>query len=207
MKRCRNCTAHTLCTSPVIESGDTRTRFWKILAWSLQALYDGLWPRQDWRGVPYPRGGSSEEGNLAGRQLAGGYFGCLWGIKADLEFYGNTMGLEGLGDANPCLCCRADNRDDSRPWTDHREGAAWEATIWTDATWRPAHPIHCPLFDLPGFTVLMIFIDLMHTRYIGTDQWFCGSVLYLLCYMIMPGTPEENCTAVFARMKRHWKDL
>ena len=181
-------------------------RFFSILKWSFNAAYDGYFPYLDWTGKPYPTDGSCPEGLLAGQPLCGEYFMVLWGLKGDLEYFDNTLGLEGPGDANACVCCRANNRDAERPWTDHREGAAWEATEFTDATWRPTHPNPCELFNIIGVTVLSIIVDLMHTKHIGVDQYFHASVLALLCYHVMPGTPTQNLAEIWEILYDHWQD-
>ena len=109
--------------------GNTEKVFYRVLAWSLLALYEGKWPEFDWNGQPWPAG--SIEATLAGTDLAGGFFAPLWTLKQDLEHTSNSMGLQNSGSAHPCSLCDCDNRDASRPWTDFSRTAAWRATIWT----------------------------------------------------------------------------
>lgn len=33
----------------------TKDIFFRILSWSLLAMWEGVWPSRDWRGVPYTR--------------------------------------------------------------------------------------------------------------------------------------------------------
>ena len=47
--------------------------------------------------------------------------------------------------------------------------------------------------------------DLMHVKHLGTDQYFNGSVLWLLVYRILPGTAAENLQRVMLRAKDFWK--
>ena len=63
----------------------TMDEIWRVVVWSLEALYEGKWPATDHRGVPYPA--NSAEGLIAGQDLAGGYRGLLWMIKGDLKFF------------------------------------------------------------------------------------------------------------------------
>ena len=139
----------------------------------MRALYVGKWPEADWEGVPYPP--DSEEGRLAGRWLADGFFGVIWGLKGDLEYCHSALGLNSPGSGLPCNFCQADNRDGSRPWTDMNQGAAWEATVWTPDAWKLAHPSCNPLFMLPGVTILFLMVDMLHVLHIGVYKYFLAA--------------------------------
>ena len=66
--------------------------------------------------------GDTPEKHLAEKPLADGFYGCVWAYKGDLEFFGESMGLQNPNAHHPCNLCNADIRDASRPWTDHRAG-------------------------------------------------------------------------------------
>ena len=55
---------------------DTDEECGDVLYWSFKALYEGIWPSRDHRGVGYDP--DSPEGVLAGTDLAGGYFAVIW---------------------------------------------------------------------------------------------------------------------------------
>lgn len=40
--------------------------------------------------------------------------------------------------------------------------------------------------------------DELHVMHLGTSSWMAGSILWVLCYLCLPSTPEEN-------MKNIWK--
>ena len=66
----------------------TRSRFWKILCWSLRSLQAGLWPATNWNGLPWEPG--SIDAMRAGTPLVGDdlstRFACqIWRAKGDLE--------------------------------------------------------------------------------------------------------------------------
>ena len=63
----------------------TMLRFWKLLVWSLTALYEGVWPTVDMEGVAI----NSIE---VGKPLAGGYRAILFLLKGDLEYLSNARG-------------------------------------------------------------------------------------------------------------------
>eukprot|EP00969_Alexandrium_andersonii_P245400 10845419-Alexandrium_andersonii.AAC.1 len=116
-------------------------RLWAYVRWSLYWLWMGEWPRTDVDGVPI-RGGSRGP-------LAGGYYGVLWTIKGDLEFYNQELSLPNFNSHQPCCLCRANTTD--RPWTDFRQDQArWLETVWPQPAWLAAHPHRHPLFTLPG---------------------------------------------------------
>ena len=88
-----------------------------------------------------------------------------------------------------CALCRANSTN--FPWRDFRVGglALWMHTLWTKANWytHDAHRDHNLLFDLDGVSILNLGVDLLHVQYLGTDMYFLASVLWLLCYIVLPG--------------------
>ena len=66
-----------LCTSP---DKSTMDEFWRVLSWSLNALYRGRWPTSDHNNEPI-------QNDDAGKFLADGFYGCLWLVKGDLDFF------------------------------------------------------------------------------------------------------------------------
>jgi hypothetical protein len=64
---------------------ESHTEIWRVLNWSLHWLYEGLWPRVDFRGEPWPA--NSADAIIAGEPLAGGLRCALWSIKGDLDFF------------------------------------------------------------------------------------------------------------------------
>ncbi len=143
-------------------------------------------------------------------QLAGiwqMFFCVVFGLKGDLEHHSSALSLNNPSSAKPCCKCQCDIRDDSKPWTDARPTAAWVPTIWTATAWEAAHPNRNILFTLPGVAILSVMIDFMHTKHLGTDQYFYGSVLYMLVFMIMRGTVQENLDCIFQHLCKYWKEL
>jgi len=66
----------------------TMAKFWKVLRWSFEALYRGTWPSHD-------HDGQVLHDAKAGQPLAGGYYGVLWALRGDLDYFQNTLNLEG----------------------------------------------------------------------------------------------------------------
>ena len=45
---------------------------------------------------------------------------------------------------------------------------------------------------------------MLHVKYLGTDMYFLASVLWLLCYRILPGTAESNLTLVWKGVNAYY---
>ena len=185
----------------------TYNTFFKILVWSLKALRAGKWPTHDWNGRRYLRG--SEEYRLAttnGGWLADGYYGELWVLQGDLDFYLKVFGLENYNSAvAPCIFCPCNLT--TLNWRDFRLTAAFVDHIYTKASWLASHPDHIVLFD--HVSILAVAADWMHNKHLGTDQYFYGSVLWLLVYNILDQsrTAETNFDQVWATIKRMYRSL
>ncbi len=70
----------------------TKPRFWRIVKWSFDALFEGCWPFADCLGNVYDA--TSPEGRKAGLPLVGTaiaatscFFGVIWRINRDLDFH------------------------------------------------------------------------------------------------------------------------
>eukprot|EP00973_Karenia_brevis_P085585 11873825-Karenia_brevis.AAC.1 len=70
---------------------DTYRAFWRVLVWSLEALQAGKFPSQDWTGRSYLEG--EWEYTMRGQDLAGGFFGVLFALIGDLEYFQRTIRL------------------------------------------------------------------------------------------------------------------
>jgi hypothetical protein len=171
----------------------TMAKFFQVLNWSLLWLYKGVWPDKDHEGRVFPQG--SEAARKAGTPLANGYYAILFVIAGDLDHFAKVLKLAHYGALQPCCFCQANNTDMS--WTDFRPGtAAWWHRIWTPKAWLDAHPQRIALFKLPGVSVVNAAVDFMHSKYLGVDQYCLGSVLWLLCFRVLQGSPDDNAQRV-----------
>ena len=78
-----------------------------------------------------------------------------------------------------------------------RRDAPWIATMWSPQTWKnwPAKS-PCELFRLAWFSALNIAPDWMHCKYIGYDQFFYGSILFLLTHHLLHSDIHTNMLQV-----------
>ena len=184
----------------------TYDEIWKIICWSLLALYHGKWPKKHWGDSVYHP--NSLEGKRAGKNLAGGYFATVWAILQDLDNMASNMKLRRYSQTMPCNWCDANLS--LCPWSDFRPHAAnWINTIYSSADFlTKVLPIH-PLFTLPGVTVHALWPDLMHCKYMGTDGYFLGSVLVISVFMIPhmhAGSYQERLNTIWGYCLEYYRD-
>ena len=176
----------------------TYERFWKIMSWSLEWLMKGRWPTHDWKGKPYLPGTIAHRLAHETVWLAGGYFGMLFSLQGDLDYYNKSLGLEShtRTTTSPCIFCPASTG--VLDWRDFRPNAGWLPFIYTIESWLEIHPEHLPIFDLWFVSIHTVTADYMHIKYLGVDQYFYASMLWMLVFKLMPfGTPAANMTKLW----------
>ena len=201
-----NFIAYMIWTKMISEEFDVRDEFMQVFVWSLYWAYMGLHPYCDENWKPYVPGDSGYE--MRGQPLAEGYFLVPWGLRGDLEQMWKVFNWPHHRAYNLCACCQANLGD--IPWTDCRPNARWIQTIWkTNQDWWHDHPdAHILLNGLNiaiGMGILNWVPDHMHCKHLGTDQYFYGSVMYVLIYHIMGDSPEENCDFFVEQLKDTYK--
>ena len=62
-----------------------------------------------------------------------------------------------------------------------------------------------PIFELWSVTIQSVVTDILHVKHLGVDGNLAGSVLYMLCFMMMdgfrgvePSLPDIVCNAYHA---------
>jgi hypothetical protein len=186
--------------------GSTFSNVWRIFSWSLYWAYRGVHPdRSPWN-VEYAP--DSAEGKIALKPIMGtmahGFFLVLIGIKGDLDWVWERLKLANYRatTAGPCGLCPSNGT--TMPWTDVRmDDACWVPFKYTATAWLAANPNRIDVFRLPGVSVLTFMCDFMHNKHMGVDMYYFGSVLYLLCYEILPSTPSANLVRIMETVKTH----
>jgi len=176
---------------------DTCDAFQEELAWSLFWCWMGKWPDTNSKG-----GTAGIDMSKARKDLAGGYFLTLFGVRCDLDFL-KHLKMNSHGSLQPCGWCPANCSSDfvnSCPWT-HFDflSANWVKMIYTKWEWQYMNPVRCPILKLPGTSQLTVVPDWMHNKHMGTDMWFLGGVLLYLTFLCdspsLAGTvPQQNKT-------------
>ena len=120
-------------------------------------------------------------------------------LKGDLEWFSLGLHLEHSGSLTPCCLCQANCS--THPWTDHRPDAVWMETIWSSESWRAIDRARNPMFGVPGVSITVIAPDLLHTKHLGTDAYFLGSVLVMLTHHLLPGSRSENLEVIWSELE------
>ena len=175
--------------------------FWRHLCWSLHWLMQGLWPDVDPDGAAFPIG--SDNWQKQRTPLADGWYAVLWLLKGDLEYFALTLGLEHYGASSPCFLCSANSSD--APWTECKPTAKWMSRMWGRHNWRLDVTTRNPIFHVEGISITSVAPDVMHSKHLGTDAWFYGSVLQLMVKDILSGTAETNLEQVWAEIKEQYR--
>jgi hypothetical protein len=173
--------------------------FWKILVWSFEWLGKGLWPTSDHLGRKFRKGSSAAA--KAGSPLADGFVAVLWLLKGDLDYYAKTFHLAWYTSRTPCCLCPCNTS--TNPWTDFRSDRF--PAPYTKTSWRAAFPEPHHILLLPGVSILSVAADIMHVKHMGTDAWFYGSVMCLLCYHVLAGDATTNLAEIWGMMQDFYK--
>ena len=96
--------------------------------------------------------------------LAGGYFGCVWGLLGDHDYKRDCLKLPNVNSNHCCPLCPANTAD--VPWFDFRREAHWLQRCYRKD--QVKYP--CKLFDIEGVSNLSIMPDWMHDKCLGTDK-------------------------------------
>jgi hypothetical protein len=185
---------------------DTMVEFMEILSWSFFWLQLGRWPTHDPWGREYVEG--THEWQLAHDiyWLADGFFGILFAIIGDLDYFHKNLRLANHSSGtSPCIFCPANLFHPN--WRDFRPGAAWIHCCYNRDNWLAKYATHLPIFDLLFVSSCTVCGDYMHCKYLGSDQYFFGSIFWLLCFKIIPGDPKDNLASVVSQLKVAYSSL
>ena len=100
----------------------------------------------------------------AGEWLADGWGACVWAVIADHDHKRDVLQLANVNSGKPCSHCPADRKN--CPWWDFSLDAKWSKETYTKAC-DLASPI---LRMVIGVSILSVFPDWMHDKYLGTDK-------------------------------------
>lgn len=152
----------------------------------------------------YPRG--SLHARRAGKPLAGKWVACITGLLGDLDYLSLFLRLPRWSSAtSPCALCKCTKRGNTT-WRNWQQNAGWIATCWKPAEWRlSTERSTSRIFECSGLTAVLVATDWMHAKYLGADQYFSASIMYLLCFVIGEDTPQNNMLQMEAAIKGYYK--
>ena len=181
----------------------TLAHFWKVFSWSCYWLQQGRWPTHDWQGNQYPP--ESEACRKANTPLADGYYATIYAVMGDLDYFAKTLELPRSTSSNPCALCKCTLRG-STSWKNNDQNAEWLGLCWKPlewVVWDGRSKIE--LFSIPGVSGATVAVDYMHSKYLGSDQYQFGSVLYVICYHILANPPKQNLAECWAAILSFYK--
>lgn len=187
------------------KAGDNGTinQFFKVIVWSFSWLLKGLYPDRDHLGNIYPAG--SSDALKANTQLAGGFCAILFGLIGDLDYYTKVLQLPRSTSHNPCSLCKCTLAGPTS-WKVNVPAAPWKGLSWTPQAWKEWDGrSKSELFKLEYLTAVSVCLDWMHCKYLGQDMFLFGSVLWLLCFHVMPHTPKSNLLRCWLHIKAFYK--
>ena len=186
--------------------GGTLEVFFQILSWSFTALYRGTFPESDWQGNKYAVGSVEEQ--RAGKWLANGYCGALVAIQGDLDLFAGSLQLPRWNlKAGGCSVCKA-CQEGIGTWKtfanpQHILDLEWKPGEWK--LWDKKSP--CRLFAIPNLTGCNVMLDYLHCKYLGSDQYQYGGLLFFMTYSLLPGAALANLQSIWSKIKFYYKEL
>lgn len=131
-----------------------------------------------------------------------GYFGVPVFTTGDLEYFADHHQIARWNAASPCPFCPVQK--------DALGNTKGLLQIEPDA-WQPLPrtSVKCPLF-YESMSPVSITPDWMHTKHLGIDQRFLGSVLWILISLLRMqrgASMEESLADVFREMRATWPQV
>lgn len=182
---------------------DTLDEIFRVVVWSFNALYAGVWPSKDHYGRPYKSGPSFQK---AGTPLADGYCAIWWATQVDLDYMCKTWKAARYN-ANEAPCNSCSCNSTTKPWGDCRPKAAgWLKHLWTRVSYARSHPNRHILFrDVPSGGILTYIPDVLHVKHLGTDPFFYAGAIHILTHYTMSGSPQDNLDLFFQKVSIQYK--
>ena len=98
----------------------------------------------------------------------------MWAVIGDHDYKRDVLLLANINSGKPCGHCPCDRKD--TPWYDFSLSAKWAQKVYNVAV-----DMACVLLRLSaGLSILSIYPDWMHDKYLGTDKVYTWRVLDLL---------------------------
>ena len=178
----------------------TTNKMIEVLCWSFRHLAAGKFPTSRHDGEPW-KAEDMGRSQQAGRPL--GARGLLCQVRVDWAWYKQIFDFPSWGASEICWRCKANTT--TIPWTDASASAKWRTSRLTDAQFwarqRADGKTHCPLFDLPGFRLGMVTVDILHALDLGIAQDLTGILIWEYIHKIAPGKTIAD------RVKSTWAKL
>jgi hypothetical protein len=188
-------------------ANQTMPECWTILIWSFLALFSGVFPSRDHDGKEFSAGSSDyilgkDRSPLAGTDEDDTFFCVIWSLKGDWDYFMKGLKLRGYNANKLCDFCCADKGHGDPGMLPNNLGRAptWKSTLLNSDAWRALYEgnLHALFVAFAFLSNANVDPDELHVLHIGTTMYFLGSVMWLVVYRLMPQTPSENMTKLWA---------
>ena len=128
----------------------------------------------------------------------GGYFGVPIFSTGDLEYFNAWQQLPRWNSANPCGLCEVQQA----MVRNFKQCPVQEAPV---DLWHTPRQAPCPLYR-SVMSPSSVCPDLMHSKHLGVDQRFLGSVCYVIITEIITHVPkfEDRLAILLRELKSFW---
>ena len=154
-------------------TNETVHKAWRVLSWSLECCFKGTFPAKDWTGTDWPA--DSPEAMEVGQELAGGFFLTTVAVTGDIEYHYDGYKGPHWNSASPCMKCACTSDQNRSPWTDCKMSAQWREQVYDAEQFQNKFPEAISLFFQSCCCINQLHFDLMHTKWLGTDQSMLAS--------------------------------
>jgi hypothetical protein len=142
-------------------------------AWSFNVIASGVFPTEPYKNVPFTKWEKKQAGAKLGPEGQRGF--CV-AIKGDWKWEVEALQQERSW-MHRYTCIQCDANKDTHPYWDCRPEASWRSTVRSDSA--SALFCHGPLKSLIGFSVNIIWPDLLHVLFWGTGRDAVSSLIIL----------------------------
>ena len=188
-------------------SDSTWEELLKGIVWSLNALWEGVFPKVD----QYGHKVSCKWGNMCGETIIPNkkVRFIVWSYLGDLEYFANCLKYPHWNSPSFCPWCNASRNLEDKFVYDFSENHGWQMHSLEHQFEHPAskHPL---VNQVPGSCpAYRILFDGLHTIELGLVARLAGSTLHGLCYCGGLGTQPHTNKASEAQknLDRFWNML
>ena len=155
----------------------------------------------------------SSDATVAGDFLCSeseGFFGVIWSVSGDLDWYAKDLGLNNYNSELPCPYCPVGtNKARNLLPTNFGKSAIWMRMMFTALEWRAANPAaRHPLFaEFAFLSILNIECDELHILYLGINQYFLGSVMKVIVFRSTDGSIDVRVASLWNKILEKYASM
>ena len=178
----------------------------EVLCWSFRSIITGSFPKTRHDGSAF----TSQEKQRSTLVGPLGAHGGILQVRGDWSYYKRLFSFPGWQSKRICWRCAASREGDACPYTVFGEEAAWRSQRYSAVDfWKEYHKQvkdPSPLFQLPGFSLDFIAIDILHALDLGVTADIIGNVFFeFIKSGLCEGTNKKAKVAHLWRMlKAHY---